>query len=133
MENKMQHACIPYVNDELIDDIIVENASKFIQARANPTLSNWFLGQVMLRTDGKANPQYVHEFLRVRFEEGFKMPNRTYMPDNGDMTTSIEDSPLYAPEKATQRAWVQPEPCEADDEHLALWPALEPKYPTSES
>jgi len=43
--------------------IIAANPEKAAQAKANPKLLGWFVGQVMKATGGKANPQAVNELL----------------------------------------------------------------------
>jgi aspartyl-tRNA(Asn)/glutamyl-tRNA(Gln) amidotransferase subunit B len=47
-----------------VDAVCLENADKVAQAKANPKLLGWFVGQVMKRTGGKANPQAVNDLLK---------------------------------------------------------------------
>jgi aspartyl-tRNA(Asn)/glutamyl-tRNA(Gln) amidotransferase subunit B len=47
-----------------VDDIIAKNADKAAQARGNPKLLGWFVGQVMKTSGGKANPQSVNDLLK---------------------------------------------------------------------
>jgi len=47
-----------------VDDVITKNADKAEQARANPKLLGWFVGQVMKTSGGKANPQSVNDLLK---------------------------------------------------------------------
>jgi aspartyl-tRNA(Asn)/glutamyl-tRNA(Gln) amidotransferase subunit B len=47
-----------------VDDVIAANPDKVAQAQAKPSLSGWFVGQVMKATGGKANPQAVQELVR---------------------------------------------------------------------
>jgi aspartyl-tRNA(Asn)/glutamyl-tRNA(Gln) amidotransferase subunit B len=47
-----------------VDDVIAKNADKAEQARANPKLLGWFVGQVMKTSGGKANPQSVNDLLK---------------------------------------------------------------------
>jgi aspartyl-tRNA(Asn)/glutamyl-tRNA(Gln) amidotransferase subunit B len=50
--------------EKVVDDIIGKNADKVEQARSNPKLIGWFVGQVMKASGGKANPQAVNELLK---------------------------------------------------------------------
>jgi aspartyl-tRNA(Asn)/glutamyl-tRNA(Gln) amidotransferase subunit B len=47
-----------------IDVLFLENPDKVEQAKAKPQLLGWFVGQVMKRTGGKANPQLVSDMLK---------------------------------------------------------------------
>ena len=47
-----------------VDDVIAKNVDKAEQARANPKLLGWFVGQVMKTSGGKANPQSVNDLLK---------------------------------------------------------------------
>ena len=44
--------------------MIAANPEKAEQAKAKPTLSGWFVGQVMKATGGKANPQAVNDLVK---------------------------------------------------------------------
>jgi aspartyl-tRNA(Asn)/glutamyl-tRNA(Gln) amidotransferase subunit B len=50
--------------EKVVDDIIGKNADKVAQARSNPKLIGWFVGQVMKASGGKANPQAVNDLLK---------------------------------------------------------------------
>jgi aspartyl-tRNA(Asn)/glutamyl-tRNA(Gln) amidotransferase subunit B len=50
--------------EAVVDDILAGNADKAAQAKANPKLLGWFVGQAMKASGGKANPQAVNELLR---------------------------------------------------------------------
>jgi len=50
--------------------IIAANPEKAAQAKANPKLLGWFVGQVMKATGGKANPQAVNELLARKLRLG---------------------------------------------------------------
>ncbi|MBX6426045.1 MAG: Asp-tRNA(Asn)/Glu-tRNA(Gln) amidotransferase subunit GatB [Variibacter sp.] len=52
--------------EKLIDEIVAANADKAAQAKANPKLLGWFVGQVMKASGGKANPQAVNDLLRQK-------------------------------------------------------------------
>jgi len=49
-----------------IDVICLQNQDKVEQAKAKPQLLGWFVGQVMKRLGGKANPQLVNDMLRSK-------------------------------------------------------------------
>jgi aspartyl-tRNA(Asn)/glutamyl-tRNA(Gln) amidotransferase subunit B len=51
-----------------IDVLFLENPDKVAAAKANPKAMMWFVGQVMKRTGGKANPQTVNALLKKRLE-----------------------------------------------------------------
>jgi aspartyl-tRNA(Asn)/glutamyl-tRNA(Gln) amidotransferase subunit B len=50
--------------EKVVDDIVGNNADKVAQARSNPKLMGWFVGQVMKASGGKANPQAVNDLLK---------------------------------------------------------------------
>ena len=49
-----------------IDVLFLENPDKVAAAKANPKAIMWFVGQVMKRTEGKANPQLVNDLLKSK-------------------------------------------------------------------
>ena len=53
----------------LIDKIIAENPNQVEQARNNPKLKGWFVGQVMKATDGQANPGVVNKLLSQKLTQ----------------------------------------------------------------
>jgi aspartyl-tRNA(Asn)/glutamyl-tRNA(Gln) amidotransferase subunit B len=52
--------------ERVVEGIIAANPDKAAQARANPKLVGWFVGQVMKASGGKANPQAVNELLKSK-------------------------------------------------------------------
>jgi aspartyl-tRNA(Asn)/glutamyl-tRNA(Gln) amidotransferase subunit B len=50
--------------ERLVSDIVAGNPDKVAQAKANPKLIGWFVGQVMKASGGKANPQAVNDLLK---------------------------------------------------------------------
>jgi aspartyl-tRNA(Asn)/glutamyl-tRNA(Gln) amidotransferase subunit B len=52
--------------EKLVADIIAGNPDKVAQAKANPKLLGWFVGQVMKASGGKANPQAVNDLLKAK-------------------------------------------------------------------
>lgn len=66
MPDAIPHACIILSTQEAVDKIVTDNPSKWAQAKANPTMLGWFVGQVMRLTAGRANPQQVLDVLREK-------------------------------------------------------------------
>lgn len=52
--------------EKVIDDIIVANPDKVAQAKAKPAAIQWFVGQVMKSTGGKADPKAVNALLKSK-------------------------------------------------------------------
>jgi aspartyl-tRNA(Asn)/glutamyl-tRNA(Gln) amidotransferase subunit B len=50
--------------ETIIDEIVAANPDKVAQAKANPKLLGWFVGQAMKASGGKANPQAVNDLLK---------------------------------------------------------------------
>ena len=50
--------------EQIIAEIIQANPAQVDKAKENPKLIGWFVGQVMQKTKGQANPQMVNELLR---------------------------------------------------------------------
>src|SRR6516165_9797762 len=51
--------------EKVVDDIIAANPDKVAQAKAKPAAIQWFVGQVMKSTAGKADPKAVNALLRI--------------------------------------------------------------------
>jgi aspartyl-tRNA(Asn)/glutamyl-tRNA(Gln) amidotransferase subunit B len=49
-----------------IDVLFLQNPDKVEQAKAKPQMLGWFVGQVMKRLEGKANPQLVSDMLKSK-------------------------------------------------------------------
>ena len=52
-----------------VESVIAENADKVEGLKTKPQLIGWFVGQVMKKTGGKANPQAVNDVLKARFKD----------------------------------------------------------------
>jgi len=52
--------------EAIVDEIVAKNPDKVQQAKDNPKLLGWFVGQAMKASGGKANPQAVNELLRKK-------------------------------------------------------------------
>ena len=49
-----------------IDVLCLQNQDKVDQVKAKPQMLGWFVGQVMKRLGGKANPQLVSDMLKEK-------------------------------------------------------------------
>jgi len=52
--------------EEAVDAVIAANPDKVEQVKKKPTMIGWFVGQVMKRSGGKANPKAVNEVLKAK-------------------------------------------------------------------
>ncbi len=52
--------------EKVVAEIVAQNSEKAEQAKANPKLLGWFVGQAMKASGGKANPQAVNDLLRAK-------------------------------------------------------------------
>ncbi len=52
--------------EKVVDEIVAGNPDKAAEAKANPKLVGWFVGQAMKASGGKANPQAVNELLQAQ-------------------------------------------------------------------
>jgi aspartyl-tRNA(Asn)/glutamyl-tRNA(Gln) amidotransferase subunit B len=52
--------------EKVIDDIVAANPGKVEQAKAKPAAIQWFVGQVMKSTGGKADPKAVNALLKSK-------------------------------------------------------------------
>jgi len=54
-----------------VDAVVAENPKQVATYRGGKTGTHgWFVGQVMKKTSGKANPQLVNELLKKALEQG---------------------------------------------------------------
>ena len=49
--------------EAIINEVIASNPEQVAKAKENPKLKGWFVGQVMQKTGGKANPAVVNQLL----------------------------------------------------------------------
>ena len=54
--------------ERIVDEIIAANPKQVAQVKSKPKTLGWFVGQVMQKTSGKANPQAVNAILRDKLE-----------------------------------------------------------------
>jgi len=52
--------------EAMVDDVIAKNPAKVADAKNNPKVIGWFVGQVMKSSGGKASPQAVNELLKKK-------------------------------------------------------------------
>jgi len=50
--------------EKIVDEIIARNPDKVADAKTNPKVIGWFVGQVMKSSGGKASPQAVNDLLK---------------------------------------------------------------------
>jgi len=56
--------------EKVVDEVIAANPKQVEQVKAKPQTLGWFVGQVMQKTGGKANPQAVNRLLREKLGIG---------------------------------------------------------------
>ena len=54
--------------EKVVDEIIAANPKQAEQVKSKPKTLGWFVGQVMQKTSGKANPQAVNAILREKLD-----------------------------------------------------------------
>jgi aspartyl-tRNA(Asn)/glutamyl-tRNA(Gln) amidotransferase subunit B len=52
--------------EKVVDEILAANPDKVAQVKAKPAAIQWFVGQVMKSSGGKANPQVVNDLLKAK-------------------------------------------------------------------
>lgn len=52
--------------EKVVDEIIAANPQQVAQVKEKPKTMGWFVGQVMQKTGGKANPQAVNDILKKK-------------------------------------------------------------------
>ncbi len=56
--------------EKVVDEVIAANPKQVEQVKSKPQTLGWFVGQVMQKTGGKANPQMVNQMLREKLDVG---------------------------------------------------------------
>ncbi|MHA1165960.1 MAG: Asp-tRNA(Asn)/Glu-tRNA(Gln) amidotransferase subunit GatB, partial [Alphaproteobacteria bacterium] len=54
--------------EKVVDEVIAANPKQVEQVKSKPQTLGWFVGQVMQKTGGKANPQAVNQLLREKLK-----------------------------------------------------------------
>ncbi|MCY0153149.1 Asp-tRNA(Asn)/Glu-tRNA(Gln) amidotransferase subunit GatB [Hoeflea alexandrii] len=52
--------------EKAVDEVIAANPDQVAKAQAKPALADWFVGQVMKATGGKANPKAVQDLVKAK-------------------------------------------------------------------
>jgi len=65
-ENNLTQVTDPGAIEKVVDDIIAANPDKVAQAKAKPAAIQWFVGQVMKSSGGKADPKAVNALLKSK-------------------------------------------------------------------
>ncbi|MCS6879449.1 MAG: Asp-tRNA(Asn)/Glu-tRNA(Gln) amidotransferase subunit GatB [Geminicoccaceae bacterium] len=56
--------------EPIVDKLLADNPAQVANARKNPKVVGWFVGQVMKATGGRANPELVNDLLRKKLGLG---------------------------------------------------------------
>ena len=52
--------------EQIVDDVIKENPAQVDKVKSNPKLIGWFVGQVMKKSEGKANPKIINKIVNEK-------------------------------------------------------------------
>ncbi len=53
---------------QIVDDVINENPSQVDKVKSNPKLIGWFVGQVMKKSEGKADPKIINKIVNEKLK-----------------------------------------------------------------
>ena len=54
--------------EQIVDDVIIENPVQVNKAKSNPKLIGWFVGQVMKKSQGKADPKIINQIVNEKLK-----------------------------------------------------------------
>ena len=54
--------------EQLVVDVIKENPAQVDKVKSNPKLIGWFVGQVMKKSEGKADPKIINEIIHKKLK-----------------------------------------------------------------
>ena len=54
--------------EQIVDDVINENPSQVDKVKSNPKLIGWFVGQVMKKSEGKADPKIINKIVNEKLK-----------------------------------------------------------------
>ena len=54
--------------EQIVDDVIKENPSQVDKVKSNPKLIGWFVGQVMKKSEGKADPKIINKIVNEKLK-----------------------------------------------------------------
>ena len=52
--------------EQIVDDVIKENPGQVDKVKSNPKLIGWFVGQVMKKSEGKADPKIINKIVNEK-------------------------------------------------------------------
>ena len=52
--------------EKIVDDVIAENPVQVDKVKTNPKLKGWFVGQVMKKSQGKADPKIINQIVNKK-------------------------------------------------------------------
>ena len=52
--------------EKIVDDVIVANPEQVDKVKSNPKLIGWFVGQVMKKSQGKADPKIINQIVNKK-------------------------------------------------------------------
>ena len=58
-----------FSDDKILNEIIAANPDKFDQAKKKPSLSGWFVGQVMKETNGQSDLKLIERLIAEKLTE----------------------------------------------------------------
>ena len=53
---------------QIVDDVIKENPAQVDKVKSNPKLIGWFVGQVMKKSEGKADPKIINKIVIAKLK-----------------------------------------------------------------
>jgi aspartyl-tRNA(Asn)/glutamyl-tRNA(Gln) amidotransferase subunit B len=83
--------------EKVVDDIIAANPDKVAQARAKPAAIQWFVGQVMKASAGRADPKAVNALLRSKLDI-----------ESGEVSGKKDRDVLFGERERTRQKPLQP-------------------------
>ena len=54
--------------EKIVDDVIVANPEQVDKVKSNPKLIGWFVGQVMKKSEGKADPKIINQIVNEKLK-----------------------------------------------------------------
>ena len=54
--------------EQIVEDVIKENPSQVDKVKSNPKLIGWFVGQVMKKSEGKADPKIINKIVNEKLK-----------------------------------------------------------------
>ena len=54
--------------EKIVDDVVKENPAQVDKVKSNPKLIGWFVGQVMKKSQGKADPKIINQIVNQKLK-----------------------------------------------------------------